>query len=209
MTRNIRNTAGLVNGAKGTIYDVSWEEGSDIEEHPPQVIMVAFDNYTGPPFHICPSAGTPIPPTSREAESARSNVLVNDPPAPLQGLQSLIFHGVSPKVFREERPMFCVSFVTGSWEEDVTLGDGTQKPQPIWTEVLRRRDTRDHAHATVAIGARIKEGAPVSAMFMVRYLRGTGQVDWTAEHVAKIVELGLWETKGEIFGITSNYYDQM
>lgn len=73
---------------------------------------------------------------------------MNDPPAPLQGLQSLIFHGVSPKVFREERPMFCVSFVTGSWEEDVTLGDGTQKPQPIWTEVLRRRDTRDHAHAT-------------------------------------------------------------
>ncbi|KAI1808824.1 hypothetical protein F4811DRAFT_548401 [Daldinia bambusicola] len=42
----------------------------------------------------------------------------------------------------------------------------------------------------------IKDGAPVSSMFADRYRRGTGQVDWTAEHVAKIVNLSLWETEG-------------
>ncbi|KAI2465388.1 hypothetical protein F4781DRAFT_26414 [Annulohypoxylon bovei var. microspora] len=42
----------------------------------------------------------------------------------------------------------------------------------------------------------IKDGAPVSSMFMDRYRRGTGQVNWTAEHVAKIIDLGLWETEG-------------
>ncbi|KAI0880217.1 uncharacterized protein GGS22DRAFT_175449 [Annulohypoxylon maeteangense] len=42
----------------------------------------------------------------------------------------------------------------------------------------------------------IKDGAPVSSMFMDRYLRGKGQVDWSPEHVAKIVDLGLWETEG-------------
>ncbi|KAI1394500.1 hypothetical protein F4819DRAFT_507582 [Hypoxylon fuscum] len=52
MTRNIWDTAGLVNGAKGNVYDVSWQEGSDFEEHVPQVIIVALDNYTGPPFQL-------------------------------------------------------------------------------------------------------------------------------------------------------------
>ncbi|KAI0853040.1 hypothetical protein F5Y00DRAFT_225204 [Daldinia vernicosa] len=42
----------------------------------------------------------------------------------------------------------------------------------------------------------LKEGIPVSSMFMKRYLHGTGQVDWTAENVAKIVDLSLWETEG-------------
>ncbi|KAI1505393.1 hypothetical protein F5X99DRAFT_367839 [Biscogniauxia marginata] len=42
----------------------------------------------------------------------------------------------------------------------------------------------------------IKEGAPVSCMFLDRYFRGTGQVDWTPEHVAKIIDLGLWGTEG-------------
>ncbi|KAI1453562.1 hypothetical protein F4805DRAFT_461664 [Annulohypoxylon moriforme] len=42
----------------------------------------------------------------------------------------------------------------------------------------------------------IKDGAPVSCMFMDRYLRGTGQVDWKPEHVARIIDLGLWETEG-------------
>ncbi|KAI4862595.1 hypothetical protein F4820DRAFT_429953, partial [Hypoxylon rubiginosum] len=42
----------------------------------------------------------------------------------------------------------------------------------------------------------IKDGAPVSSMFMDRYLRNTGQVDWKAEDVAKVIELSLWETEG-------------
>lgn len=39
-----------MNGAQGTVYDISWAEGANVENDPPQVIIVAFDNYTGPPF---------------------------------------------------------------------------------------------------------------------------------------------------------------
>ncbi|KAI8965245.1 hypothetical protein F5Y11DRAFT_22587 [Daldinia sp. FL1419] len=42
----------------------------------------------------------------------------------------------------------------------------------------------------------IKDGVPVSSMFMDRYRHGTGQIDWTAEHVAKIVELSMYQTEG-------------
>ncbi|KAI1207163.1 uncharacterized protein F4807DRAFT_435922 [Annulohypoxylon truncatum] len=42
----------------------------------------------------------------------------------------------------------------------------------------------------------IKDGAPVSLMFMDRYLRGTGQVDWKPEDIARIIDLGMWETEG-------------
>jgi hypothetical protein len=50
LTRNLWCDAGLVNGAQGTVYDISWAEGSETNEDPPQVIMVGFDKYNGPPF---------------------------------------------------------------------------------------------------------------------------------------------------------------
>jgi ATP-dependent DNA helicase PIF1 len=50
LTRNLWANVGLVNGAQGTVYDISWAEGANVLEDPPQVIMVTFDNYTGPPF---------------------------------------------------------------------------------------------------------------------------------------------------------------
>ncbi|KAK6950618.1 hypothetical protein Daesc_007142 [Daldinia eschscholtzii] len=42
----------------------------------------------------------------------------------------------------------------------------------------------------------IIDGVPVSSMFVDRYRRGTGQVDWTAEHIARIVDRSMWETEG-------------
>lgn len=42
----------------------------------------------------------------------------------------------------------------------------------------------------------IKEGIYVSRMFMDRYVANTGQVDLTAEDVAKIIELSLFEIEG-------------
>lgn len=39
----------------------------------------------------------------------------------------------------------------------------------------------------------IKGGVPVSDMFMDRYLRNTGQVDWTPEHIDDIVSRSLYE----------------
>ncbi|KAI1633864.1 hypothetical protein F4809DRAFT_621627 [Biscogniauxia mediterranea] len=42
----------------------------------------------------------------------------------------------------------------------------------------------------------IEEVAPVFSMFKDRYLRGIGKVDWTPEHISKIVDLSLWESEG-------------
>lgn len=50
LTRNLWGDVGLVNGAQGTVYDISWAEGANVLEDPPEVVMVAFDSYTGPAF---------------------------------------------------------------------------------------------------------------------------------------------------------------
>lgn len=52
LTRNLWTEAGLVNGAQGRVFDISWAEGANPERNddPPRVILVVFDKYTGPPF---------------------------------------------------------------------------------------------------------------------------------------------------------------
>ncbi|EAQ83491.1 hypothetical protein CHGG_09895 [Chaetomium globosum CBS 148.51] len=50
LTRNLWADVGLVNGAQGTVYDISWKEGTDVLRDPSEVIMVAFDDYDGPGF---------------------------------------------------------------------------------------------------------------------------------------------------------------
>ncbi|EAQ83260.1 hypothetical protein CHGG_09664 [Chaetomium globosum CBS 148.51] len=50
LTRNLWADVGLVNGAQGTVYDISWKEDADVLRDPPEVIMVAFDDYDGPAF---------------------------------------------------------------------------------------------------------------------------------------------------------------
>jgi ATP-dependent exoDNAse (exonuclease V) alpha subunit len=50
LTRNLWNDVGLVNGAQGTVHDISWRDGADTLRDPPEVIMVAFDHYDGPAF---------------------------------------------------------------------------------------------------------------------------------------------------------------
>ncbi|EAQ92764.1 hypothetical protein CHGG_00999 [Chaetomium globosum CBS 148.51] len=50
LTRNLWADVGLVHGAQGTVYDISWKEGTDVLRDPPEVIMVAFDDYDGPGF---------------------------------------------------------------------------------------------------------------------------------------------------------------
>lgn len=52
-----------------------------------------------------------------------------------------------------------------------------------------------------ALGSRagprgIKSGIPVSSMFMDRYLRATGQVDWTPEHIDDIIARSEFELEG-------------
>lgn len=50
LTRNLWANVGLVNGAQGTVHDISWSDGADVLRDPPEVIIVAFDDYTGPAF---------------------------------------------------------------------------------------------------------------------------------------------------------------
>jgi ATP-dependent exoDNAse (exonuclease V) alpha subunit len=50
LTRNLWADVGLVNGAQGTVHDISWKEGADVPQDPPEIVMVAFDDYSGPAF---------------------------------------------------------------------------------------------------------------------------------------------------------------
>jgi ATP-dependent DNA helicase PIF1 len=50
LTRNLWGNVGVVNGVKGTVYDISWAEGADVLQDAPEVVMVVFNNYTGPAF---------------------------------------------------------------------------------------------------------------------------------------------------------------
>jgi len=48
LTENIWTENGLVNGALGTVRDITWSAGSDWRRDPPFAVLVAFDNYKGP-----------------------------------------------------------------------------------------------------------------------------------------------------------------
>ena len=50
LTRNLWANVGLVNGAQGIVHDISWKEGANVLRDPPEVVIVAFDDYTGPVF---------------------------------------------------------------------------------------------------------------------------------------------------------------
>jgi len=48
LTENTWTGAGLVNGAMGTVYDFAWEPMADPAASSPFVVLVRFDNYSGP-----------------------------------------------------------------------------------------------------------------------------------------------------------------
>ena len=48
LTENIWTENGLVNGALGTVCDITWPADSDWRRDPPLAVLVAFDNYEGP-----------------------------------------------------------------------------------------------------------------------------------------------------------------
>jgi ATP-dependent exoDNAse (exonuclease V) alpha subunit len=50
LTQNIWQPAGLVNGARGTVYDIGWAPGANAHRDPPSVIMMVMDKYTGPSY---------------------------------------------------------------------------------------------------------------------------------------------------------------
>ncbi|KAI1357975.1 hypothetical protein F5Y08DRAFT_131633 [Xylaria arbuscula] len=62
----------------------------------------------------------------------------------------------------------------------------------------RRKDKRKGPLESKAGPRGIKDEilAPVSSMFFDRYVRKTGQVNWTTEHVERVIEASQWEAEG-------------
>jgi Helitron helicase-like domain at N-terminus/Domain of unknown function (DUF6570)/PIF1-like helicase/DNA helicase Pif1, 2B domain len=50
LLRNISAEMHLVNGSQGDVFDIGWAPGADPTTDPPNVVMVGFDDYSGPGF---------------------------------------------------------------------------------------------------------------------------------------------------------------
>ncbi|KAI1124433.1 hypothetical protein F5Y10DRAFT_30607 [Nemania abortiva] len=63
---------------------------------------------------------------------------------------------------------------------------------------IRRKENRKGPLASKAGPRGIKPEtiSPVTSMFIDRYVRKTGQVNWTTEHVERVIEASQWEAEG-------------
>lgn len=59
LTTNLWTEIGLVNGSMGSVEDLSWDYGRQTDQLP-SVILIRFDNYTGPNFPNCPVGIVPV-----------------------------------------------------------------------------------------------------------------------------------------------------
>jgi hypothetical protein len=50
LTSNLWTERGLVNGSMGTVFDISWDPGLDPFSTFPTLLLIKFDDYSGPDF---------------------------------------------------------------------------------------------------------------------------------------------------------------
>ena len=68
LTGNINVEHGLFNGSIGVVRDILYFSGRKPGDSSPDVVMVEFDKYTGPPFVPCNPKLVPIVPVERKID---------------------------------------------------------------------------------------------------------------------------------------------